>query len=181
MAKPIRPAEMRTRIPAFSVDVVIVNWNSGAYLRECLAALDCSVNAERLNLIVVDNASTDGSTVGITVGRAKLQLIKNADNRGFAKASNEGALMGEAPFLLFLNPDVRVAIGTVEAALAFLDDPSSGEIGIVGVQLVDRGGGNSTLLRSGSGSFYASVTPDVPGSTSSRCYTTSLPDRLGPP
>src|SRR5467141_1467701 len=90
------------------VDVVIVNWNSRGLLRECLAALDQSISAEKMNVIVVDNASTDGSADGLAASRINFKVVRNVDNRGFASACNQGAAKGEAPYLLFLNPDVRV-------------------------------------------------------------------------
>ena len=123
-----------------SIDIVIVNWNSGSYLRDCLVALDQCADAGRLNLVVVDNASTDHSATGLAVDRAQLHFIKNADNRGFAKASNQGAREGSAPYLLFLNPDVRVEADTVKTAVASLDDPGHSDVGILGVQLIDNEG-----------------------------------------
>ena len=123
-----------------AVDIVIVNWNSGAHLRECLAALDGSPGAQRLNLIVVDNASTDQSAAGLAVDHAKLELLQNPVNRGFAVASNQGARIGSAGYLLFLNPDVRMAAGAVESAVAYLDHPSRANVGIVGAQLLDQEG-----------------------------------------
>ncbi len=123
-----------------SVDIVIVNWNSGCHLRECVAALDNSTGADRLNLIVVDNASTDRSAIDLVVDRTQLRLLANADNRGFARACNQGAREGTAPYLLFLNPDVRVEASTVETAVASLHDPGHSDVGILGVQLVDNEG-----------------------------------------
>src|SRR5436309_5277498 len=100
--------EARDQSPDVTVDAVIVNWNSGGLLRQCLVALDQSDIAETLNIIVVDNASTDGSAVGLATERARLDLIRNAKNIGFAAACNQGAKRGSAPLSLFLNPDVRV-------------------------------------------------------------------------
>src|SRR6266853_1816202 len=123
-----------------SVDVVIVNWNSRELLRECLAALDQSINAENVNVIVVDNASTDGSADGLAAVRINFEVVRNADNRGFASACNQGAAKGKAPYLLFLNPDVRVRTDTVESTTAYLNDPDNSGAGIVGVQLLDSDG-----------------------------------------
>ena len=127
-------------VPVTSIDIVIVNWNSGSYLRDCLGALDQGADAGQLNLIVVDNASTDCSATGLAVDRAQLHFIKNAENRGFAKASNQGAWEGSAPYLLFLNPDVRVEADTIKTAVASLDDPDHSDVGILGVQLLDNEG-----------------------------------------
>jgi GT2 family glycosyltransferase len=123
-----------------NVDIVIVNWNSGACLRECLVALHANAGAERFNLIVVDNASTDGSASDLPIGPTNFTVVQNADNKGFATASNQGAREGRAPYVLFLNPDVRTTGHTVDKATAFLDNPACSDIGILGVQLVDMEG-----------------------------------------
>src|SRR5262245_51384221 len=95
-------------IATTAVDIVIANWNSGAPLRDCLAALDRSPEAQRVNVIVVDNASTDQSATALALDRARLHVAHDTINRGFAVACNEGARLGAAPYLLFLNPDVRI-------------------------------------------------------------------------
>lgn len=123
-----------------TVDVVIVNWNSRSLLRECFAALEQSTIADRLAVIIVDNASTDSSADGLLARRVCLDLVRNGENRGFAAACNQGAARGCAPLVLFLNPDVRVAEDTVAAAVGYLEDPAHRGVGILGVQLLDAAG-----------------------------------------
>jgi N-acetylglucosaminyl-diphospho-decaprenol L-rhamnosyltransferase len=123
-----------------AVDTVIVNWNAGSLLRECLAALDCSTIAPVLRVVVIDNASTDGSAEGLRADRLCLEVLLNKDNRGFAAACNQGAKRGTGPWLLFLNPDVRVEPDTVEGAVGYLDKPDNSTVGIVGIQLLDVNG-----------------------------------------
>src|SRR5262245_13519336 len=123
-----------------SVDVVIVNWNSRQLLRECVSALDQSSIAENLSIIIVDNASTDGSADGLRPLRVRLDLVLNVENRGFAAACNQGAARGRAPYVLFLNPDVLVRPDTVASVARFLDDRTNRGVGIVGAQLLDRNG-----------------------------------------
>src|SRR5262245_49760794 len=132
--------EATERVAGPSVDIVIVNWNSRSLLRECLAALDQSDNPERLNIIVVDNASSDGSTGGLAVKRVRIDLVLNDENRGFAAACNQGARRGAAPFLLFVNPDVRVKHDTVAKPVRYLDDPAHSDVGVLGIQLLDSEG-----------------------------------------
>src|SRR5262249_28323398 len=103
-----------------SVDIVIVNWNSRQLLRECVSALDRSSIVESLGVIIIDNASTDGSADGLSARHVRLDLVRNAENRGFAAACNQGAARGSAPFVLFLNPDVVVGADTVESTARFL-------------------------------------------------------------
>src|SRR5262245_60129601 len=126
-----------------AVDIVIVNWNAGALLRSCIAALDTGTTASRIHVIVVDNASTDGSPDDLAVTTLSLSVIRNADNRGFAAACNQGAAAGRASLLLFLNPDVRVAPDAIAQAMDFLSEPAQTATGIVGIRLLDRHGRTS--------------------------------------
>jgi N-acetylglucosaminyl-diphospho-decaprenol L-rhamnosyltransferase len=126
-----------------ALDIIIVNWNAGALLRECLTAIAGSTIAEQLNVFVVDNASVDGSADALEFPPLALSAIRNPTNRGFAVACNQGARAGNAPNLLFLNPDVRVERDTLARALAYLNDASHAQAGIIGIRLVDREGHTS--------------------------------------
>ncbi|MEH3119761.1 MAG: glycosyltransferase family 2 protein [Methylorubrum populi] len=120
------------------LDVVIVNWNAGDQLRACLASLAASAGAERLRVVVVDNASTDGSAQDL--GQAGLApiVLRNERNLGFARACNQGAALGTADAILFLNPDTQVSRDGIPAARAVLE--ASAGTGIVGARLVDAAG-----------------------------------------
>jgi len=116
------------------LDVVIVNWNGGSLLRDCLAGIAASEGAERIAVSVVDNASTDGSAETLPALPRPLRLIQNAANLGFGRACDQGAAAGDAPAILFLNPDTQVAPDALGVALAALTaDPRTG---IVGARLV---------------------------------------------
>ncbi len=125
------------------LDVVIVNWNGGDLLRQCLAALACAEGAERIAVTVVDNASSDRSLEGLPALPGPFRLIRNGENRGFGRACNQGAFdvgdaWGEAPAILFLNPDAQVAPDApVRALAALLADPGTG---IVGARLLEADG-----------------------------------------
>jgi GT2 family glycosyltransferase len=126
---------------AARVDVVVVNWNGGALLRECLDSLrDAAGAAPFFRVVVVDNASTDGSADALDAGAAPLVVIRNAQNRGFAAACNQGAAVGTAPYVLLLNPDAAVTREDLWRTLDFLDAPAQRGIGVCGVRLVDEAG-----------------------------------------
>lgn len=123
-----------------AIDVVIVNWNSGNLLRACIAAL---IDAERTGpvacrIIVVDNASGDGSADGLPQPEQALALRRNSANAGFARACNQGAALGNAPVILFLNPDTQVEPDSLGLALRAL--LARAQTGIVGAQLRDESG-----------------------------------------
>lgn len=94
---------MQVDEPQDSCDVVIVNYNAGGLLQGAVASAS---EAGAAHIIVVDNASVDGSMAQLE-GSDVLRLITvhNERNLGFAAACNAGARLSSAPFILFLNPD----------------------------------------------------------------------------
>ena len=134
----------RRRAPSTGLlDVVIVNWNSGECLRRGLEALAASPEdvACIATLIVIDNASTDGSAaVHDFAETLPLHIVSNQENRGFAAACNQGASIGTAGALLFLNPDVRIRPGALTKGLDFLFAEHGTRVGAVGVKLIDEDG-----------------------------------------
>ena len=123
-----------------SVHVVIVNWNTGAFLRECLRSIADSEGASLTRVTVVDNASSDGSADSLDELALDLEVIRNSTNVGFGAASNQGAAGSDADYLLFLNPDTRLRPTTLAAVAAFMDEPRSDRIGICGVRVFDQEG-----------------------------------------
>ncbi|MDQ1050182.1 glycosyltransferase family 2 protein [Streptomyces sp. V4I2] len=127
-------------VPA--ADVVVVNWNAGRHLGECLRSI---VRADRSQLrvariVVVDNASTDSSLHGLDTADIPLEVVCNSRNRGFAAACNQGAACGDSDLLLFLNPDTELYPDTLEALGPFLLTPPAENIGIFGGLMLDEYG-----------------------------------------
>lgn len=126
-----------------TLDIVIVNWNAGALLADCIASMaGVSQTAFRFGqVVVVDNASTDSSADrldGLAGPATPLVVQHNPTNRGFAAACNQGAVAGHGDWILFLNPDTRLAADTLDRAISFaIGDPS---IGTLGIALVDETG-----------------------------------------
>jgi len=124
-----------------SVHVVIVNWNSGRQLAECLesfaAVAGDGVAVRRIT--VIDNASADGSCDALPAS-LPLVVIRNPENRGFAAACNQGARGSEADFLLFLNPDTRLLPGALGRPAQYLGSEANRAVGIVGIQLIGLDG-----------------------------------------
>jgi GT2 family glycosyltransferase len=105
-----------------------------------VASLDRSDIAQRLDVFVVDNASSDNSADGLMADQLRLKVITNLENRGLAAACNQGARLGSAPYVLFLNPDVRVQPDALSHAARYLDDPAHVRVGALGVRLLDSEG-----------------------------------------
>ncbi|MHB1459894.1 MAG: glycosyltransferase family 2 protein [Armatimonadota bacterium] len=97
--------------------VVVVNWNTRDYLRSCLHGLRAQQDAPASQVVVVDNASADGSAEMTAQEFPEVTLLAEATNHGYAKGNNIGAKACDAEWLLLLNPDVRL----VEDALWQLD------------------------------------------------------------
>jgi N-acetylglucosaminyl-diphospho-decaprenol L-rhamnosyltransferase len=139
---------MRDARPA-DLAVVIVNHESGAWLRRCLDSLEAHRGDLAVEVVVIDNASTDGSA-DAAEGRDGVTLRRNPRNEFLSPAWNHGARATTAPWLLFLNPDTEWWRGTLADYVA--DAAAHPGAGIVG-----------PLVRNVDGSIYASgrVTPRV--------------------
>ena len=123
------------------IDIVIVNWNSGDQLRECLASLARTAPRDILGqVMVIDNASSDNSLVNIEKISLPMRVIRNRENRGFAAACNQGAAAASADFILFLNPDTKLTSDALFVPLTLLSKPDQAGVGICGIQLLDEQG-----------------------------------------
>jgi GT2 family glycosyltransferase len=115
-----------------------VNWNAGATLRACLTTLFASEGGEPPQVILVDNASTDGSLAGVTSAFPMLEVIQNPKNVGFARAVNQGLRAARGQFALVLNPDVILLPSAVPRLTQFMT--THPEVGIAGPRLLNPDG-----------------------------------------
>lgn len=120
------------------VSIILVSFNDRRRLLECLASVRSDPQAAACEILVVDNASTDGSPEAVRAGFPGVRLIANSDNVGFSKANNRGVAESRGAFLLFLNTDTLVPAGAIAALLERLRSDLS--VGAVGPALVHRPG-----------------------------------------
>ncbi len=102
------------------LSIIIVNWNSLAYLEKCISTIYSEQGLESFEVIVVDNASYDGSKEYLEQRFPTVQYIQSLSNLGFAKANNLGYSCSRGRYLLFLNPDTEIvapALGEMVNAL----------------------------------------------------------------
>jgi len=99
---------MNSNTPPVVVSMIIVSWNTKNYLIQCLNTLAPETCPYPMEIIVVDNASTDGSAEWVAQYFPHVRLIQNAANLGFAKANNIGASLSQGQYLCFINSDVKV-------------------------------------------------------------------------
>ena len=110
------------------LSIVVVSWNVRDLLRACLAALPRDAE-----VIVVDNASSDGSAAMVAAEFPTVRLVANQDNRGFTGGNNQGLALAQGRYVLLLNPDTLVQDNALETLVGFLD--SHPATGVVGPQL----------------------------------------------
>lgn len=141
----IRDGRSRTDAarPASCIDIVIVNWNSGDYLRHAVESIREHHDGLVATLTIVDNASTDDSLERALLCEDSVfatRVIRNTENVGFGVACNAGAAVGTAEHLLFLNPDAALMDGTLRESDAYLRRHDASDVDIVGVPLIDESG-----------------------------------------
>ena len=120
------------------LDIVIVNWNAGKQLFQCLESIASTRSSFINRVVIVDNASTDSSLEKLELIKIPMDMVRNKHNRGFAAACNQGAKGSKAYYLLFLNPDTRLFPQFLDKVIEFMENPNHKDVGIVGVQLLDE-------------------------------------------
>jgi len=120
------------------IDVVIVNWNAGPQLAEAVGSVIEHGDGLVERIIVVDNSSTDGSDA--LALHPLLTIVRAGENLGFARGCNLGARQGGARYILFLNPDAKVMVGTLATVARFMESGAAERVGICGARLVDEYG-----------------------------------------
>lgn len=127
------------------LSIIIVNWNGRAILKPCLESITRSAPRVAYEIIVVDNASTDGSLEWLRsdearscCGEAELSIIENGENLGFGKANNQAIGFSRAPYLFLLNSDAEAQPGAIDALLDTLK--SDDGIGVCGPKLLNTDG-----------------------------------------
>jgi N-acetylglucosaminyl-diphospho-decaprenol L-rhamnosyltransferase len=109
---------------------VIVNYESGPLLLECVRSVLADTSAGPAEVMVVDNGSSDGSLDALRERFPEARVMQSPGNVGYARAANLGIAATRAPFIAVLNPDVTVAPGTARALVARLEgDARLGAVG----------------------------------------------------
>ena len=114
--------------------IIIVSWNVSALLDACLHSVYSEgVGPYSFKVVVVDNASSDGSVVMIRTQYPQAQIIANNANMGFTKANNLALAGCKARYALLLNPDTKVAKDAIQGMLDYMEVHP--EVGMVGPRL----------------------------------------------
>ena len=137
---------MTTDPGAAELAVVIVNFNTGDYLERCLASLEAHRGDIEIDVLVIDNASHDGSHTRAVATHPWARLIENPTNVFLSPAWNQGIRETKAPWVLLLNPDIEWWAGTLADYVAVAK--AHPDAGIVG-----------PLVRNSDGTIYESGRP----------------------
>lgn len=117
---------------------VLVNYNAGAELARALRSISDELVSHAWEGVVVDNASTDGSTAAVEAFAANARLVRNDTNVGFARGVNQGLAATRAPYVLIMNPDCRLMAGAIGTLRNVLD--SHAQCAIVGPRILNPDG-----------------------------------------
>lgn len=132
------------------LSIVIVSWNVREDLRECLQSLlreeGSRLESSEIEIIVVDNASTDGTAAMVNLAFPQVKLLVNSQNLGYTKANNIGINHSRGKYILLLNPDTIVHQGALQALIECAE--SHPEAGIIGAKLLNSDGSVQRSARS---------------------------------
>ncbi|MEW6328442.1 MAG: glycosyltransferase family 2 protein [Thermodesulfobacteriota bacterium] len=103
------------------ISIIIVNWNTKDLLRNCLNSIYGTVQGIALEIIVVDNASHDGSTAMLREEFPQVTIIENNTNRGFGAANNQAISIMKGRYALLLNTDTILTEGAVYELFSFME------------------------------------------------------------
>lgn len=121
-----------------TLTIIIVNYNSTGFLENCLKSIFFNQHGISLKVIVVDNHPAEGAKGKIETRFPHVMLIENDRNLGFAKACNQGLMVAQSKYILFLNPDTIIKNDVFARCIEFIR--SNSDTGLLGCKLVNANG-----------------------------------------
>lgn len=121
------------------VSIIIVNYNNGDVLLPCLQSVKRWTDPATTEVILVDNASTDGSPAKLAQAFPDYRWLMAGENVGFGRANNLGAKAATGDYLFFLNPDTELLSPTLEPLLAAFENKAL-QVGAAGLNLINEFG-----------------------------------------
>lgn len=124
--------------PAFEASIVIVSFNTREILRECLQAVLGECAGLRIEILIVDNNSADGSAEMVERDFPQARLLRTGANLGFAAANNLALQQARGRYIVLLNSDAFLQPGAITASIRHMDEQP--RCGVAGARLVGRDG-----------------------------------------
>lgn len=112
------------------LSIIIVNWNVKDLLEKCLASVYRETRNLDFEVIVIDNASNDGSVEMIKKKFPQVRLLANKENRWFAGGNNQGLAMAQGDLILLLNPDTEILDKAINKMVGMMKEGEEGKEGI---------------------------------------------------
>ena len=130
-----------------TISIVIANWNTKSLIEDCVNSIFSSTPFSEVNyeVIIIDNASTDGSREYLRSLNDKITLIENDTNVGYAKACNQGMKISKGKYILLLGSDTIMNKGTLKTCADFLD--ATPDAGAVSCKLLNPDGSIQNSLK----------------------------------
>lgn len=121
-----------------NVSIIIVSYNTKDQTRNCIQSILNKTEGISYEIIVVDNASTDGSCEMIRSDFPQVKLIANLHNKGFGAANNQAIKLAQGDYLFLLNPDTLLTNNAIKTFYDFMEHPENHNAWCCGGQLFDR-------------------------------------------
>ncbi len=128
------------------LSIIIASWNVKQYLRQCLRSIYHYTQNISFEVIVIDNASHDGSVDMVTNEFPQVRLICNTQNYGFGAANNQGLAQAQGKYILFLNDDTEIK-SNIFQVLVDKYNTTTDKIGMMGCRLLNNDGSQQYSVR----------------------------------
>jgi len=125
--------------PCAKVRAVVVSWNGVHLLPKCLDSLLAQTISADIEVVVVDNASEDGTAEMLSEHYPEVTVVANDINLGFAGGADLGLAGFEGPFIALLNNDATFAVDAIEAMVSVMGEPGNERVGAVTAKIVLAG------------------------------------------
>lgn len=139
------------------LSIVIVNYNTKYFLIECLNSIYRTVKKIPFEILVIDNASFDGSEEIIPQIFPEINFIPNSENLGYSRANNQALKKAKGEFILLLNPDTVLTDKAIETMISFME--KNPLVGVIGPYLIN--GQRKTQLSYNLSSFLFPATDQI--------------------
>lgn len=120
------------------VSIALVSWNASQFLGPCLRSVYCNAQDNRLEVLVIDNASVDGSADLVEEEFPDVTVVRNDSNVGFARATNQAIRLSHGRYVLLLNPDTVLPPLAIQTMIDFLEQHP--RVAAVGPRIVNSNG-----------------------------------------
>lgn len=131
-----------SQVAPIDLSIIIVNWNSKDFVRQCLASIDAHTPQLSYEVIVIDSASFDGCDAMLQSAHPQVRFVQSPENVGFGRANTLAASHARGSAVLFLNPDTEVTEGAIAAMYRQL--AALGDAGVIGCRLLNTDGSLQT-------------------------------------